>query len=402
VLRTMKYGINAAVLAGLVAAPVVWAGVDKSVHLVVDGRERTVSTTADNVGQVLAGHGYRVDSHDLVAPNVSSHIRDGSQIVLRRGRLLKLDVDGSTAQVWTTAPTVSAALAQLGYTEGDFVSVSRSRRLPLSSTSIAIRTPSTVTVLHDGTRDAVQTTAPTVAAVLAQLGVAVRPADRVSALLGSAVRPNEVIRVQRVTTTQLTRTEALPYGTTTRKDSSLTVGKTDVVKAGRVGKVRATYAALYIDGKLSGETRLSSQTLRAARAQIVAMGTKKAHAHNTRQSSSGGDANPPGTPSAPAPSPGSAKAIAKQLLAARGWGENQYSCLVSMWSRESGWRVHASNGGSGAYGIPQALPGSKMASAGPDWQDSAETQIKWGLKYIAARYNTPCGAWSFWQAHNYY
>ena len=72
-----------------------------------------------------------------------------------------------------------------------------------------------------------------------------------------------------------------------------------------------------------------------------------------------------------------------------------------MWSRESGWRTNAANP-SGAYGIPQALPGSKMSSAGPDWQTNAETQIKWGLGYIAARYDTPCGAWSFWQAHNYY
>ena len=105
------------------------------------------------------------------------------------------------------------------------------------------------------------------------------------------------------------------------------------------------------------------------------------------------------TPNAPAPSPGSAKAIAKQLLAEHGWGDDQYSCLVSMWNHESGWRVHASNGGSGAYGIPQALPGSKMASAGPDWQNNATTQIKWGLHYIESRYHDPCNAWATWQAH---
>jgi hypothetical protein len=101
---------------------------------------------------------------------------------------------------------------------------------------------------------------------------------------------------------------------------------------------------------------------------------------------------------APAPSPGTAKAIAKQLLADRGWGDDQYDCLVTLWNHESGWRVHAANP-SGAYGIPQALPGSKMASAGSDWQNNATTQIKWGLGYIASRYNTPCGAWSTWQAH---
>ena len=89
------------------------------------------------------------------------------------------------------------------------------------------------------------------------------------------------------------------------------------------------------------------------------------------------------------------------MLADRGWGDKQFDCLVTLWNHESGWRVHASNA-SGAYGIPQALPGSKMASAGPDWQNNAETQIKWGLGYIKSRYSTPCGAWSSWQAQGWY
>jgi hypothetical protein len=72
-----------------------------------------------------------------------------------------------------------------------------------------------------------------------------------------------------------------------------------------------------------------------------------------------------------------------------------------MWTRESGWRVNAANP-SGAYGIPQALPGSKMASAGPNWQTDATTQIKWGLGYIKARYNSPCDAWALWQQQGWY
>jgi hypothetical protein len=72
-----------------------------------------------------------------------------------------------------------------------------------------------------------------------------------------------------------------------------------------------------------------------------------------------------------------------------------------MWNRESGWRVNAANG-SGAYGIPQALPGSKMAAFGADWQTNPRTQIEWGLSYISGRYGTPCGAWSSWQAQGWY
>jgi len=102
------------------------------------------------------------------------------------------------------------------------------------------------------------------------------------------------------------------------------------------------------------------------------------------------------------PEPGSAKAYAFDYLAKRGWGMDQYSCLVTLWTKESNWRHLAMNPSSGAYGIPQALPGSKMASEGPDWMTNPETQIRWGVKYIAARYKTPCGAWAFFTEKNWY
>ncbi|MEN9970343.1 MAG: hypothetical protein RLZZ229_551 [Actinomycetota bacterium] len=92
------------------------------------------------------------------------------------------------------------------------------------------------------------------------------------------------------------------------------------------------------------------------------------------------------------PSPGTAKAFAFDLLMTMKFGEDQYSCLVKLWERESNWNLNAKNKSSGAYGIPQALPGTKMASEGPDWQTNAETQIRWGVKYIKGRYAAPCGA----------
>ena len=85
-----------------------------------------------------------------------------------------------------------------------------------------------------------------------------------------------------------------------------------------------------------------------------------------------------------------------------GFGMDQWSCLNTLWDHESGWNTHAENPSSGAYGIPQALPGSKMGTAGSDWQNSAATQVKWGLGYIKGRYSTPCGAWGFWQSNNWY
>ena len=396
-LRSVKYGLHGAVLAGLAAAPLVWTSVDKSVHLVVDGHAIAVHTTASRVGDVLQAAGYRVSAHDLVAPAPKSAVHDGSRIVLRRGRLLHLTVDGRRADVWTTAPTVAQALSELGYGSSDAVSVSRSRRLPLTPTDVAIRTPQLVTIVHDGTSQEVTTTDATVGELLTDLEITVGPADRLSPAPDAALSAGAVVRIQRVATRLVSTVHNVPFSTKRQRDSSLFVGTTNVVHPGRSGKVRITYSVVYVDGKPVGRTKISTVTVRKASPRVLAIGAKRVVRHKAADSGSSGGNDPAPPPNVPTPSPGSAKAIAKQLLADRGWGDAQFSCLVTLWNHESGWRVHAANP-SGAYGIPQALPGSKMASAGPDWQDSAETQIKWGLGYIKSRYGTPCGAWSSWQS----
>lgn len=109
-----------------------------------------------------------------------------------------------------------------------------------------------------------------------------------------------------------------------------------------------------------------------------------------------------GAPAAGTPDPGSAKAIAAGMVAARGWGSEQYDCLVALWQKESSWNVFAYNASSGAYGIPQSLPGSKMASVGADWETNPATQITWGLNYIQGRYGEPCGAYASSQSRGWY
>ena len=100
--------------------------------------------------------------------------------------------------------------------------------------------------------------------------------------------------------------------------------------------------------------------------------------------------------------PGSPQQIAEAMLASFGWSSSQFSCLDPLWAHESGWSVSAYNAGSGAYGIPQALPGSRMASAGPNWQTNAATQIRWGLEYIQGTYGSPCAALDHEQATGWY
>ncbi|WP_243648358.1 hypothetical protein [Agromyces fucosus] len=106
---------------------------------------------------------------------------------------------------------------------------------------------------------------------------------------------------------------------------------------------------------------------------------------------------------AQANTPDGARATARALAASKyGWNDSQFQCLNQLWQKESGWSYTAYNASSGATGIPQSLPGSKMASAGSDWQTNAATQISWGLDYIARGYGTPCSAWSHSQSMNWY
>jgi hypothetical protein len=105
---------------------------------------------------------------------------------------------------------------------------------------------------------------------------------------------------------------------------------------------------------------------------------------------------------AAANTPDGARAAAQQIMASEyGWGDDQFQCLDSLWNKESGWNYQAYNP-SGATGIPQALPGDKMATAGSDWETNATTQIRWGLGYISSVYGTPCSAWGHSQSTNWY
>jgi hypothetical protein len=103
------------------------------------------------------------------------------------------------------------------------------------------------------------------------------------------------------------------------------------------------------------------------------------------------------------PNPSTAQSIAYNMMASFGFNPSTYfGCLEDLWQRESGWNYEAENPSSSAYGIPQALPGSEMASAGADWQTDPATQIRWGLGYIKERYGNPCSAWAFEEDNGYY
>ena len=155
--------------------------------------------------------------------------------------------------------------------------------------------------------------------------------------------------------------------------------------------------------KAAAEAAAAQAAAEAAAAKAAADAAAAAAAAAAETSSSSSSSSSVSVPSVDVNvDPASAQGIARTMMAANyGWGDDQFACLVSLWNRESGWRVNAANS-SGAYGIPQALPGSKMASAGADWETNPATQIAWGLGYISGRYSNPCGAWAHSESSGWY
>jgi uncharacterized protein YabE (DUF348 family) len=380
--KSAKFCLYAVVLAGVVGGTAAWATTEKSVKVSIDGQIRTIHTRAATVGDVLSGDHIVVGAHDALAPADNAGIYDGSQIVIKRGRLLELDIDGTNKDVWTTATTVDQALSQLGYGTGKTVSVSRSTRLPLTPTSIELLTPKKVTVRADGKTRTILTTNQTVAGAIAGAGFILNPDDQVSVPVASRLFKNEIITITRVVYVNATKRVAVPYTTSSTPDPTMPKGTTQVITAGQAGLKLVTYQYVYINGRMAGQVVINTTIIVPAVDQVQKSGT---------------EAIPAGGPTPV----GAAQTIARLMVAARGWDGTQFGCLVNLWDRESGWNTHAANP-SGAYGIPQALPGSKMSSAGPDWQDNASTQISWGLGYIAGGYGNPCGAWAHSNATGWY
>ncbi|MBA8816358.1 chemotaxis protein histidine kinase CheA [Microbacterium halimionae] len=166
----------------------------------------------------------------------------------------------------------------------------------------------------------------------------------------------------------------------------------------RVATAAAEKAAKEAAEKAAAE-KAAAEKAAAEKAAAEAAAAEAAAAEAQQEEAAAATAPAPAAPT----NPSGAQATAQQIAASNyGWGDDQFACLVSLWNKESGWNAQASNGSSGAYGIPQALPGSKMASAGADWATNATTQIVWGLGYIAGSYGSPCGAWSHSQSTGWY
>lgn len=254
-------------------------------------------------------------------------------------------------------------------------------------------------VTVDGKTYDLTTHAETVADALTENGIVVGFEDKVSVDMGSRPTEGLEVKIERVGTHYGTESESIPFETIKKETDLLPEGTTEVKTEGEKGSRVIAYTAEYQSGEEVSRTVQTEIVVSEPVDKVVLVGTGDESTPVTTSSGSSSDSEP-AAPSGDY-SGTSPKAIAKELLAARGWS-GQWSCLNSLWERESGWNPYAQNPSSGAYGIPQSLPGSKMASAGSDWRTNPATQITWGLNYIAGRYGGPCGAWSHSQATGWY
>jgi resuscitation-promoting factor RpfB len=382
--RAGRIVAQAAVLAVVAGATSAFAVMHKQVTVEVDGRTVQVEGFGRTVGAVLAGAKIHVGEGDLVAPALHDNVAQGQQIVVRHGRDLDLVVDGEPQKVWTTALTVGEAIDGLGLRDGD-VRLSASRSQPLGRDELHVSTEKTIHLVVDGqVIDGVSSGA-TVRDALKDIGLVLDEGDEVSVPLDATAVDGLAVLVTRAQTDAETRTEAVKFKVEEIDDPGLAKGTKVVVTKGKAGIRTTTYQLEVVGGVVTGRVPLSSVVTTEPVTQVVHVGTMVLP-----------------DPSDIHVSPGSAQAIARELAAARGWGDDHFACLLSLWKRESGWRVNAENRSSGAYGIPQALPGSKMASVGADWRTNPATQITWGLGYIKNRYKTPCGAWGSFQSKGWY
>ncbi|MFB7884022.1 lytic transglycosylase domain-containing protein [Microbacterium sp. NPDC056057] len=202
---------------------------------------------------------------------------------------------------------------------------------------------------------------------------------------------------------QLKRAQSLPAEYTTEVTDAVTTLTASVNEQaqGLRGKLDAAIA-LKAQREAEEKARKEAEAAAAAKAAEEAAAAAAAKKSSAPRSSGGGAPVFATGGAVGGTSPADAQATARSMLGGYGWGDDQFGCLVSLWNKESGWNYQAYNRGSGAYGIPQALPGSKMGSAGADWQTNPATQIAWGLGYISGRYGSPCGAWSHSQSTGWY
>ncbi|AOZ72977.1 hypothetical protein BK816_06475 [Boudabousia tangfeifanii] len=390
--------VSAAAVIGLSASQISAAHHD--VTLEVDGVSRPVSVFGNQVAQALDAAGVELAPHDQVTPALDSRLLTGSRISVSRAKNVSVKVGQNPITLWTTASSSDELLSDLAARGHDtMIAASRGESRPELETLANRKVNATINA--DGnTTEVVIAPGKKIDEVLASAKIQLSPLDQVDlAKNGSKM----TIDVHRVTRGNFTEEAEIPFKTIEKEDPRLWKGEEKVANEGIPGRFSRTIYRETRDGQVVVETEVERHEIAAPVDKMVLKGTKEKAAPPTLDPETGDLlADVPVPESITGTTPASAKLLAKGMVAQQGWSNSEFQCLEKLWTRESNWNYRSLNRSSGAYGIPQSLPGNKMASAGPDWRTNPATQIKWGLGYIKGRYGTPCNALGHSYSHNWY
>jgi uncharacterized protein YabE (DUF348 family) len=295
--RPGRLAAQAAVLAAVVGASVLYSTLDKTVTLTVDGNASEVHAFAKTVDDLLDKQGIKVGPKDIVAPPPSSSLGEGDTVVVRYARPLTLTVDGEKRTYWTTETSVDGALSALGVrAEGAQLSASRSQRIDRAGLAMWLSTPKQVTLIADGTTRKVNSVAPTVSALLAEQKLTVGPLDQLSTEPTTALRAGSVVKLTRIEQKRVTKNETVAYAVTKKRSSKLYKGTTKVVAQGKNGKRSAVWDLTVADGKVIKRTLVKTSVTAEPVDKVVQVGTKsKPKSSSSGSSSSGGSSSGGGT-----------------------------------------------------------------------------------------------------------
>ncbi len=355
------------------------------VTVYVDNQKQILPTRAKTVQDLLDRLNIKINDGDVVEPALDSAIvSDNFNVNVYRSRPVMI-IDNDKKIVVNSAdqsPRIAARNAGIVVYPEDEVTPEAPENLlgeGVVGERYVVNRATPLTLILYGNVSGLRTQSKTVGDLLKEKNIEISSSDTVAPSADTPLRDDMKVTITREGQQIATAEEEIAPPIEHVDDPNIIRGETVEKEPGAPGKKVVTYEIKTENGLEVSRIKLQEIITIQPQRKLVARGTKVVISN-----------------------PSENVKIGEQLAAGRGWTGEQWYCLYQLWQKESGWSTTAGNPSSGAYGIPQALPGGKMASAGADWATNPATQITWGMGYIAGRYSTPCSAWSTSQARGWY
>ncbi len=349
----------------------------KVVTIYAQGREVTITTDLTTVRDALAKANVQVAADDIVEPGLNTVVPDGYFNVNVYSAQPYRVIDGARTILVRSAlssPRLIAGNAGVELYPQDSVALQPVTNVAEAGTvgqDIVITRAQATNVVIDGQQLVLRSQKSTVGGLLADNGITVSDSDSVQPSVDTKITPGMNIVVARVRVNVETVDEVITAPVQQQSDATQPRGYKKVQTEGQDGLRRVTYIVTYHNGQPTTRQEVKRQDITVAQPRIELVGTKVLYANDAIQ-------------------------LGYDMASARGWTGGQWDALYKLWMKESGWNPNSINNGSGACGIPQAYPCSKITDR------SAAGQITWGLNYIKGRYGNPAAAWAHWLAYGSY